>query len=90
MPPPMHSRPVKIFSISKAVPSPSSRTTISDKPENSQNLGRADDIRPYKSASYVRFMVRASSAWVPADSQMKVGDQPRRAISAASGAQLGP
>ena len=38
----------------------------------------------------MRFMVRASLACVPALSQMKVGDQPRRAIARASGAQSGP
>ena len=32
----------------------------------------------------MRFMVRASLACVPALSQMKVGDQPRRAIARAS------
>ena len=37
----------------------------------------------------MRFMVRASLACVPALSQMKVGDQPRRAIARASGAQSG-
>ena len=36
------------------------------------------------------FIVSASSAWVPALSQMKVGLQPRRATSAMRGAGSGP
>ena len=39
---------------------------------------------------YIRFMVKASSAWVPALSQIKVGLQPRRATSSISGTGSGP
>ena len=35
-------------------------------------------------------MARASTSWVPADSQMMVGLQPRRASSAMRGAGSGP
>ena len=44
----------------------------------------------YWACWYSLFMVRASTSWVPALSQMKVGLQPRRATAAIRGAGSGP
>ena len=60
-----------------------------NRPVRHRRAGLFPSLQPYK-AAYACASVRASSAWVPSDSQMMVGARPRAFSSASSGACGGP